>query len=89
MKTQNRSVELKSLLLGSLMGACAMLGLGAVTSGGNSAAWEYKVVVGRNGMNGFDLQESINKAAADGWALVSTSSYSEGMPLAVLKKEKK
>jgi len=41
------------------------------------------------GMNGFDLQEAVNKAADEGWTVFSISSYSEGMPLAVLKKEKK
>jgi hypothetical protein len=46
-------------------------------------------VVGKNGMLAADFEQALNKAAAQGWLLVTTSSYSEGMPLAVLKKEKK
>lgn len=89
METETKRIDLKSLLLGALVGASVLLSAAAVTSSDNTATWEYKILVGNNGMRATDLQEGINKAAADGWTLASTSSYSEGMPLAVMKRVKK
>ena len=87
METVTKRIDPKSLLLGVLAGAALMLSAAAVTNSDNMA-WEYKILVGNTGMRGTDLQEGINKAAAEGWALASTSSYSEGMPLAVMKRIK-
>ena len=89
MKIGSARVDVKSLLLGALVGACIVLAAAVATNSGGSTAWEYKIVVGKNGMLAADFEQALNKAAAQGWLLVTTSSYSEGMPLAVLKKEKK
>jgi hypothetical protein len=89
MKNGSGRFDLKSLLLGALAGACIVLAAAAATSSGSSTAWEYKVLVGKNGMLAADLEKRMNEAAAEGWMLVTMSSFTEGMPLAVMKKEKK
>lgn len=59
---------------------------GCATSYSHDTAWEYKVVSGQ-----FDgpLAATINKAADDGWVLVSSSSKTPDYGYAVMKRAKK
>jgi len=60
--------------------------VGCATPERQSTAWEYKIVHGQ--LVG-QLQEQINKAAADGWIFVSTAGQGEQSGYAVMKRLKK
>ncbi|MDR2673814.1 MAG: DUF4177 domain-containing protein [Opitutaceae bacterium] len=79
MKTK---IEIRSLFAGVLLGAAAVLSIGAITGAGR-AAWEYKMLSGNYPAA---LEKQINKAAAEGWEFVSASG---GAPLwlIVLRRE--
>lgn len=49
-------------------------------------AWDYKVVAAK-GIEAFE--QAINTATADGWEFVSTSTYGDATPLAVMRRPKK
>ena len=55
------------------------------SSPGAPTAWEYKVV---SGQFNAALEKEINKAAADGWALVAASSQDSNWGFAVMKRLK-
>jgi hypothetical protein len=77
---------MKTTLLTVLCGA-AMIASGCATSHSNSRAWEYKVV---SGYIAGGLQSAINKAAEDGWVLVSSSGTGNTSDAyAVMKRVKK
>jgi hypothetical protein len=44
MKTKNARIDIKSLLIGALVGASIMLSVAAGTTSSNHTTWEYKVV---------------------------------------------
>ena len=82
MKTK---IDIKSVILGALLGAVILLSVGAATiAGHHSTVSEYKALVSGGGSF---LERDINKTAADGWEVVSTSSYGE-QTLAVLRRPK-
>ncbi len=69
--------------------ALALLATGCTCAKPQANRWEYKVLVGKLGMDGADLQDNMNKAAAEGWQLVSVLTYVEGRPMAVMRKPAK
>jgi hypothetical protein len=70
-----------------LMAGCATSNKVQTESGHQVSVWEYKVVQGWLG-NG-EFQAAINKAADEGWILVSAGSPSENRLFAVLKRAKR
>jgi hypothetical protein len=91
MKTEHRSIDVKSLLFGALAGAALMLSVAAATTSGNRPAWEYKVVPGKVlGMSGkeVNLGYEINRNAAQGWDFVSASPSTGDFGFAVMRREK-
>jgi hypothetical protein len=78
---------MKKVILGVLAaGVIATISDGCTCARSEPTRWEYKLLVGKVGMDAADLQESVNKASAEGWEFVSISSYVEGRPLAVMRK---
>jgi hypothetical protein len=77
-------MNMKTTLMIVLCSAAIFLS-GCATSHTHATAWEYKVVSGQ-----FDgpLQAEINKAADDGWVLVSSSSKTPDYGFAVMKRKK-
>ena len=73
MKLNNVSLDLKSLVLGAVVGTVIMLSVGAATTGGESK-WEYKVVAGSANPNAFSSPEkqeaSLNDLGKQGWIFV-------------------
>jgi hypothetical protein len=74
MKLSNLSLDLKSLLLGTVGGIAIMLSVGAATPG-TGVKWEYKLVSPRDGPNSTirstEQQEALlNDLGAQGWTFV-------------------
>jgi len=85
-----RKLDIKSMVLGALLGAVIVFSVGAAT-GGSRTVWEYKVV--RGNIKGNDdagaLDKYINNAIAGGWDFVSASPLGDISGFAVLKRERK
>lgn len=75
-----------------MTGAVALAFTGCATTGSHSATWEYRVVEGwldNASHGGATFVEHLNKAAVDGWEVVSVSaSGSNGRPFAVVRRHK-
>jgi Domain of unknown function (DUF4177) len=63
----------------------AFMLVGCATPERQATAWEYKIVSGQVAGQS-QLQEQINKAAADGWIFVSTAGYGDSSGYAVMKR---
>jgi hypothetical protein len=83
MKTK---LDIKSMVLGALLGAVIVFSVGAAT-GGSRTVWEYKTVPGK--VFGEELGQAINGAVAQGWEFVSASPSTEQWGFAVMRREKK
>jgi hypothetical protein len=79
--------DIKSVLLGVILGAVIMFSVAAATTGGGGgAAWEYKIISGRLGKTAHPaLAEQLDQAAAGGWEVVSTAS-DDGYPFVIMRK---
>lgn len=82
-----KRIEIRSLVLGTLLGAVVTLSVAAATVGGSRTVWEYKVVPGD--VTGGLLEKAINNSASEGWELISTSPLTGFYGFAVLRREKK
>ena len=83
-----KTIDMRSLLAGTLLGASIILTIASATSIGSRVVWEYKVVSASVFQD--ELGKAINSSVADGWAFVSASGPNEGnWGFAVLKREKK
>ena len=92
MKTEHKRIDIKSLLLGALVGPSIMISVAAATSPGNRMSWEYKVVPGKvlGSIGGeVKLEDAINSHAAQGWDFVSASPSTDQYGFAVMRREKK
>lgn len=92
MKTENRRIDIKSLVFGALLGAAIMFSVAATTTSGRGTTWQYKVVPGKvlgNIGNEIKLEDAINTNAAQGWDFVSASPSTDHYGFAVMRKEKK
>jgi hypothetical protein len=89
MKPENRRIDIKSLVLGVLVGASIMLSVAAATTAGNRTTWEYKVVQGTVFGKDAQLEDYINSHAAQGWDFVSASPSKDQYGFAVMRREKK
>jgi hypothetical protein len=76
---------MKTILM-IVLTSVAILGGGCATSHSHTTDWEYKVVSGKFNL---PLEQEINKAAADGWVLVSAGGQTDAYGFAVLKRHKK
>jgi hypothetical protein len=89
MNTSNKRINMRSLLLGLLLGAATVFCVAAATSAGGHRGWEYKTVAGQVLGNETPLGQAINASVAEGWEFVSASSSVERWGFAVLRREKK
>jgi hypothetical protein len=89
MKTEYRRIDVKSLLLGLLVGASIMLSVAAATTSGNRTNWEYKLVQGKVLGNEGTLENAVNSHTAQGWDFVSASPSTDQYGFAVMRREKK
>ena len=80
--------DIKSLVLGGLLGAVIMFSIAATTG---KSAWDYKIISGHLRHLSADpdpaLGEQLDQAAADGWEAVSTASDG-GFPFVILRRAK-
>jgi hypothetical protein len=79
--------DIKSLVLGGLLGAVIMFSIAATTG---KSAWDYKIISGRLRHSGPDhppLGQQLDQATADGWEVVSTAS-DDGYPFVILRRAK-
>jgi hypothetical protein len=77
--------DLKSLVLGGLLGGVIMFSIAATTG---KSAWDYKIISGRlthSGPNHPPLGQQLDQAAADGWEVISTAS-DDGFPFVILRR---
>ena len=82
-----RKFDIKSMILGGILGAIIMFSVAAATSAGRPA-WDYKVISGRLGKTAHPpLAEQLDQAAAGGWEVVSTAS-DDGYPFVILRRAK-
>jgi hypothetical protein len=89
----SKNNQLKSLLVGIVIGAGAVLCIGAadVERPAANATWEYRVVSGftYNVPGRAVLEQLINARVAEGWEFVSASGTGLDSGLAILKKQRK
>jgi len=79
-------IDIKSLVLGGLLGMAIFFSVGAATD--NSAVWEYKVVTGYVFGSGPRLEDVINNTVAQGWQFVATSGVGDRSGYVVMRREK-
>ena len=79
-----KKLDMKSLVLGAMIGGAAVLSLAAATPE-KRTVWEYKVVEGS--IRDERLGPVINNQVAAGWEFVSAGQSSERMGFAVLRRE--
>jgi hypothetical protein len=84
-------IDIKSILLGTLLAAVIILSIAAAADG--RTEWEYKVITGNvlqlTGPRERDrLELKINNQVAEGWQFVSASGAGEMSGFAVMRREK-
>jgi hypothetical protein len=84
-------IDLKSLVIGTLLGIAVIFCAGAAAE--RRSDWEYKVITGyvlggRPAGDERTLEKQINSNLAEGWQFVSASGVGEISGFAVLRKEK-
>lgn len=77
-----KQIDLKSVGLGLLIGAGAMLGIAATGSTANRPT-QYRVIVG-NIPDG--LQNEMNRAGAENWEFVGTGHVREAQAYAIFRR---
>jgi hypothetical protein len=87
MNTEKQKIDLKSTVLGALLGTVITLSIAAATS--SHLSWEYKIVAGKVLGSESQLDSAINTSTAQGWEFVSASPSTEQWGFAVMKREKK
>lgn len=86
-----KKIDIKSLVLGALLGAVVVFSVAAATTF-TPNSWNYRIVAGPLG-NGNPpgsptLESELNAAAADGWEFLQVSASATQGPFAVLRKLK-
>lgn len=81
-------IEIKSLLLGALLGAVTVLSIAAATGNATPPVYEYRVVTTSAFQD--ELGKIINTSVAEGWEFVSASGPNDqNWGMAVLRREKR
>ncbi len=81
-------IEIKSLLLGALLGAVAVLSIAAATGNEGRIVYEYRVVTTSAFQD--ELGKIINTSVAEGWDFISaTGPNNDNWGMAVLRRPKK
>ena len=80
-----KTFDLKSLIIGVLLGTMVAVFTFVATTNVTPQGWEYRVV---DGYKGDDYQKKINEAAQDGWEVVGVANDPERRPFAVMKRAK-
>jgi hypothetical protein len=81
-------INIKSLVLGALLGIAIVLSIGAAAD--SRTAWEYRVVVGKvfGAERDDGLDAAVNKAVSERWEFVSANHSTERYGFAVMRREK-
>ena len=83
-----KKIDIKSLLLGALLGMATLFSVAAATNA--HPVWEYKVLTGivwgREAKG--NLDDAINNTVAQGWEFVSAAHSTERYGFAVMRREK-
>ena len=79
-----KRIDLKSLALGVLLGAAAVLSIAAVHN--SSGQLEFHVVAGAIFEGSFE--RNLNKAAATGWKFEQTATFTDRYGYAVMSRPK-
>ena len=82
-------IDIKSLVLGALLGAVVAVSVAAATNYSPNS-WDYKIVAAPlgNPPGSPTLEGALNAAAADGWEFLQVSASATQGPFAVLRKLK-
>jgi hypothetical protein len=82
-----RKFDIKSMVLGGLLGGIIMFSVAAATTG--KAAWEYKIISGHliSLAQQPALGPQLDQAAADGWEAVATAN-DNGLTFLILRRAK-
>ncbi len=84
------AIDLKSLILGVILGAIIAVTVAAATNAGSRSNWEYKIVPGSVFSNEQSpLEKGINNATTNGWEFVSATHMDQHWGFAVMKRERK
>ena len=82
-----RKFDIKSMVMGGLLGAILMFSVAAATT--EKASWEYKIISGH--LVPYDKQNALgpqlDKAAADGWEVVAPAN-DDGFLFLILRRAK-
>jgi hypothetical protein len=76
-------IEIKSLVVGALLGAVVVFSIGAASY---RPKWDYKLISGHLSQNP-PLTQQLEQAAAEGWDVVTATS-DNGYPIFVMRKPK-
>jgi len=79
-----RKFDIKSMVLGGLLGGLLMFSVAAATTG--KTAWEYKIITGQITPKP-TLAPQLDQAAADGWEVVAAATDA-GFPFVILRRGK-
>ena len=84
----NKKIDIKSLVLGALLGIATFFSVAAATN--TQTVWEYKVVTGvvfgRESKG--NLDDAINTSVGQGWQFVSANHSTDRYGFAVMRREK-
>ena len=65
-------IQIKSLIVGAVLGVVALISIGATTDGRPRPTWEHKIVVHKSGTPLQDgLERPLDEAGKEGWEPVS------------------
>ncbi len=80
-----KNIDVRSLLVGVLLGAVAIIGVAAANN--HNTVWEYKLIGANYSGKGEELRQ-MNAAAEEGWEAIAATAVVD-MPVFLLKRAKK
>jgi hypothetical protein len=84
--------QIKSFVLGALLGAVIVIGVAADKEGTHPTVWEYNIVtqdLGSDTGNDYFWAQALTKKSAEGWDIVSSHRVNETTVQMILKRPKK
>jgi hypothetical protein len=84
-----KKIDVKSLVLGALLGGVIVFSIAAATPEPKHVVWEYQTVTGKIFRGDQNLGDAINASAGQGWEFVSAFHGVEQYAVAVMRREKK
>jgi len=84
--------QIKSFVLGTLLGAIAVIGIAADKGSTPPVVWQYNIVtqeLGADTGNDYFWAQALTKKSEEGWDIVSTSRINDSSVQMILRKPKK